>query len=294
MFMDTRFLESFAAVVEHGSMAEAARRLNLTPAAIAQRVRALEAEFGVALLMRIGRTVKPTEAGAAVFARAITFLQELQTLRSAGMGEILSGELRLGAVSTALTGILPAILSRLHVYPRLGVYVAPGTSSDLYRRVVDGDLDAAILVHPPFPIPKVCDWRVLREEALLIIGPGTARNRDPRDLLATEPFIRYDRNHWGGRLADDYLRHAGIRPRERFELDALEAIAVLVDRGLGVSVVPDWAPPWPAGLSVARWQVPGTDFMRRVGLIWTRASPRLRLVDAFLEEAVAICKAPPA
>jgi len=40
--MDTRFLESFVMVIEHGSVAAAARRLNLTDAAVTQRVRALE------------------------------------------------------------------------------------------------------------------------------------------------------------------------------------------------------------------------------------------------------------
>jgi DNA-binding transcriptional LysR family regulator len=43
-------------------------------------------------------------------------------------------------------------------------------------------------------------------------------------------------------LIDRYLRKAGIRPKELFELDGLEAVAVMVDRGLGVSILPDWAP----------------------------------------------------
>ena len=45
-------------------------------------------------------------------------------------------------------------------------------------------------------------------------------------------------------------------PRERFELNALNAIAVMVDRGLGVSLVPDWARPWPEGLRLVRMPLP--------------------------------------
>ena len=52
--MDTQFLESFVMVVEHGSVAEAARRLNLTAAAVTQRIRALEREIGTALVSRSG------------------------------------------------------------------------------------------------------------------------------------------------------------------------------------------------------------------------------------------------
>jgi Bacterial regulatory helix-turn-helix protein, lysR family len=51
--MDTRFLEGFVTVVEHGS--EAARPLNLAPAAVAQQIRTLEGEMGVRLCLPTGR-----------------------------------------------------------------------------------------------------------------------------------------------------------------------------------------------------------------------------------------------
>ena len=50
--MDTRFLESFVLAVDNGSIAEAARRLNLTAVAVAKRIHALENEIGVALVTR--------------------------------------------------------------------------------------------------------------------------------------------------------------------------------------------------------------------------------------------------
>ena len=39
-------------------------------------------------------------------------------------------------------------------------------------------------------------------------------------------------------------------PRDYYELDLLEAITILVSRGLGLSLVPDWLPPWPEGAVV--------------------------------------------
>jgi DNA-binding transcriptional LysR family regulator len=111
--------------------------------------------------------------------------------------------------------------------------------------------------------------------------------RDPHAILASEPFIRYERTRWGGRLVDGYLRHAGIRPRERYELHALDAIAVLVDRGLGVALVPDWAPPWPEDLSLRKLPAADPDraFARHIGVLWARSSVRLRLVQSFVKEA---------
>ena len=82
--MDTRFLESFVLAVDNGSIAEAARRLNLTAAAVAKRIHALENEIGAALVTRSGRTIRPTEAGAAIVQRARRFLAERSEERRVG------------------------------------------------------------------------------------------------------------------------------------------------------------------------------------------------------------------
>lgn len=289
--MDTRFLESFVTVVDKGSIAEAARRLHLTPAAVAQRLRALESEIGKPLVSRAGRTVKPTETGIAMLERARLLLRQVRDLKATSADGVLIGELRLGATATALTGMMPAILSSLAAaHPQIEVYIVPGVSVELYHQVVSGDLDAAIIVQPPFAIPKACDWQTLHEEPLVVLTPAGMPAQDPHRLLASRPFIRYDRNHWGGQIVDRYLRQAGIHPQERFELDALDAIAAMVDRGLGVSLVPDWAPPWPEGLSLAKLAVPEPGWVRRVGLFWGHNSPRAGLVRALRENAAAVMR----
>ena len=134
-------------------------------------------------------------------------------------------------------------------------------------------------------MPKTCCWELLREEPLVVLAPRSLADRDPHELLATEPLIRYDRQQWGGRQADQYLRTVGIVPRERFELNALNAIAVMVDRGLGVSLVPDWARPWPEGVDVVRIPLPQPCEPRRIGVVWSRSTVRIRLVNAFLLES---------
>ena len=68
--MDTRYLQCFIAVADCGSIAEVARRLDLTPAAVSARVRTLEHEMGITLIQREGRNVRPTEAGAKILDKA--------------------------------------------------------------------------------------------------------------------------------------------------------------------------------------------------------------------------------
>lgn len=156
--MDVRFLETFLMVADCGSIAEAARRLNLTSAALAQRLRALEEDIGHALVTRSGRTVRPTAEGLAVLESARALVQAARDLRAIAARGIPSGQLRLGATATAMTGILPGIIAKLGSrHPDIEYHVQPGGSVDLYYRVVVGDLDAALLVRPTFTLPKAVD-----------------------------------------------------------------------------------------------------------------------------------------
>lgn len=287
--MDTRFVETFLVAIDHGSIAEAARRLHMTPAAAAKRIRALESEIGAVLVRRSGRTIKPTGAGAALIEPAKRFLSEARGFGAIAATDRPSGQLHLGAFQSALSGLLPDILALMEkVYPQINVSISRGTSAQLYRRLLAGDdLDAAIVAHPPFALPKSFDWRLLREEPLIVLTKAPASSRSAHAILASEPFIRLNRSGWEGQLIDRYLRKAKIRPRERFEIDSIEAIAVMVDRGLGVSLLPDWARPAPESLSLARLPVADHSHTRRIGLLWPRSSIRLRLVRAFLEQAAA-------
>lgn len=282
--METRFLETFLMVVEHGSMAEASRRLGVTPAAVAQRMQALEEELGVALLIRSGRQVQPTEAGHAILEQTRRIVTDVRHLQILAAEDALSGELRLGAISTALTGFVPAALQRLRAtVPDVEVFVLPGTSAALYQGLLDGAIDAAIAVRPPFPIMKSFAWHLLRREPLRLLCPKAWSGEDAHTLITSRPFIRYDRNNWGGRLADQYLRKARLVPREWLELDSLEAIAVMVGTGLGVALVPDWQRPWPDVGDVVRLELPLPADPREIGLLWPRSSPASRVVHVLLD-----------
>ncbi len=284
--MDTQFLHTFVTVVDNGSMAAAARLLNITPATVAQQVRTLERDIGAQLIARSGRTVSVTEAGMRILERARSLLRDVSDLNTVANDDVTAGELRLGAGTNALTGILPDILALMVArFPRIKVFIKPGYSPELYTAVESGELDAAIVLEAPFSLSKRVGWELLREEPLVVLAPKSMAKRGAHELLASEPLIRYDRNQWGGHQADRYLRANNIVPTERFEINALNAIAVMVDRGLGVSLVPDWARPWPEGLNVAKIPLPQPCEPRRIGIVWSRSTIRLRLVKAFIQEA---------
>ncbi|MDR6873213.1 DNA-binding transcriptional LysR family regulator [Bosea sp. BE125] len=284
--METRFLQTFLSVVQTGSLSEAARRLNITPSAVIQRIKALEDEIGRPLIQRSGHTMQPTPAGAAILAEVERMLAVADDIKAAAAADLETGLLRIGVINSALTGLLPDLLVQLRQNrPGIELYILPGMSGDLYSCITDGELDAAIMVQPHFALPKALDWLLLRQEELLVITPLSVTETDTCAILKRQPFIRYDRNHWGGRIVDLHLRKLKIRPREQYELDSLEAITVLVSRGLGVSLVPDWLPPWPEGANVRRIRASGAP-TRDVGILWSRSSKRLPLIRAFMAEAV--------
>ena len=60
---------------------------------------------------------------------------------------------------------------------------------------------------------------------------------------------------------------------------------MLVDRGLGVALVPDAAMPWWSGLRVARLALPAASGSRRLGLVWQSGSVRARQIQGLVDVA---------
>ena len=284
--MESKFLAHFLLAVDTGSIAEAARRLDLTPAGVAQQIHALEKELGTKLLARAGRTVRPTEAGYRLIERCRPLLQEIDGLKLHVNQEQTRGEIRLGAINTALHSIIPDMMASFSVqYPNVNVSIHFDTSVRLFRAVKSGELDLAVCLHPSFDLTKDFEWEQLREEPLMVLAPTIWGERHPHELLRNEPLIRYDSALGGEKQASLYLRKHGIVPRERFKLSSLVAIAMMVERRLGVSIIPDTSSPLTKRLKVTPIALPDEVERRRFGMIWQRSSAHMRLIDGLIKAA---------
>jgi len=239
--MDSRYLQSLIATIEHGSIAEAARVENLTAAAISQRIQALERELGFLLLSRQTHAAKPTEACLHLLPRARHIVREIGLLAGDADLDGLTGTIRIGAISTAMTGMLPGVLRYLtRQAPKLKPGIVPGTSRALYQAVQDEEIDAAILVAPPFDLPKSLVAHAIKTENLALLSRH-AQQDDILSTLRSKPYLRYDPNAWGGRYAEKYLKEHGLTLEAMCDLDALETIAMLVEDDVGVSLIPHWS-----------------------------------------------------
>lgn len=120
-------VEAFLGVAKHRSFRAAAAELGVTPSAISQAIRALEARVGAALFIRTTRSVGLTEAGERFLSRAKPAFEELVAAGDVArdLGQRPSGLLRL-AVPRAVVPILlePLVASFCQAYPEVEVEIA--------------------------------------------------------------------------------------------------------------------------------------------------------------------------
>ncbi|ACT11871.1 MULTISPECIES: LysR family transcriptional regulator [Pectobacterium] len=238
--MSLKALRTLVAIAQYGSFARAAEAVCLTQSAVSLHVRSLEEDFNVLLFDRSRRVPVLTEAGHRAVEQARDILAQYDGIAAElGEGGELAGRLRVGAIQTALAGVLPAALAALRrAHPRLRVLVNSGMSAELAIRIDAGELDAAVTTEPVKPYPTGLVSTPLYQEGFWIVAPSALASLDPRQLLQEHPFIRFDRRAWAGRTIDRELRRQRLRVQTDMELDSQEAIVQMVASGLGVAVIP--------------------------------------------------------
>src|ERR1700723_2692083 len=168
-------VEVFLSVADHRSFRKAAAELGVTPSAISQAVRALEARVGAALFIRTTRSVGLSEAGERFISRAKPAFEELVAASEVAhdLGRRPSGLLRLTAPRAVMPVLLePLIASFCQAYPEIEVEIAAG--ADLIDIAAEG-FDAgvrmgqfiaadmvAVRLSPPFPFVVVGSPEYLR------------------------------------------------------------------------------------------------------------------------------------
>lgn len=234
-----RELKTFVAVARYGTFAAAGLRVGLTQSAVSAQMRVLEQSLGVRLFDRSGRSAVLSAGGRHALPLAEQMLGLYAQMALPTALEEWQGELRIGAIASVQTGLLPEALVRFRARAsQVELKLVPGVSLDLLGQVDAGELDLALLIRPPFELPKELMQVDLAREPFVLIAPPGMEGDDPLQLLREQPFVRYDRRSFGGRQVERFLREQRLAPREALELDELEAIVRMVDCGLGVSLIP--------------------------------------------------------
>ena len=282
--MSFRAFKSIVAIADYGSFAAAAEAVHLSQSALSTQIKQLEDSLGRQLFDRTHRPPILNPYGQAIVekARQILFLHKQMFDLVSKEGE-LGGTIKVGVIPTWITGVLPKTLAILrHEEPAVSVHIVQALSEELYAKLERGEVDAVII---PEPVNRREDmeWHYLAIEPFMLIAPRHTAGDDATALLKSEPYIRYTRHTWAGQRIEAALLRQGIHVNAVMELDTLEAVTVMVEAGLGVSIVPRRTSVASDSTGV-RWLSFGTaPITRRIGLLEKLPNPRNRLVSIFID-----------
>lgn len=258
-------LKAFLAIAREGHLTRASRALHLTQPAVTARLQRLEEELGVALFHRTAKGMELTEAGG-LFRRyveeAATWLEDGRRA-VAGLADLQSGALAIGAGATAATYLLPPLLRSYHQdHPGIRLHVREQGSAAVADGVRSGDLDLGIVTLPVADPRGLALSRWRADELLLIAPPGHAlhgRERFSWRELAGVPLVLFEAGTAVRRLIDDALAEHAVEAQVAMELRSIESIKQLVAQGIGAAFVSRYALPEGLGARPDRGLPPRRD-----------------------------------
>jgi DNA-binding transcriptional LysR family regulator len=290
--MDLRQMEYLVTLADEQQFTRAAAICGVSQSGLSAAIRSLEDELGTTLFNRTTRRVEPTEAGLALLPHARTMLAQASAARDAVLRATheLSGSLRVGAEQCLGFVDVSALLERVRRrYPLVDLDFTQAGSHDLVAGVRDGSIDLAFVAGADLPA-RMSRTELGRRPLVLLAPPqhplAALDAVDWADLRETD-FVDFQ-DSWAVRSVNDEACAAhGVARRVRCTVNDVHTLLDLVQRGLGVALVPQHiaAKPQAAGLAVR--PLPATAPQWVVSVITAESSPAsatllLELLDAEL------------
>ncbi len=235
-------VEGFLEVARRGSVSRAAEALFITQPTLTARLHGLERELGAPLFLRTPHGMRLTDAGKAWVPYAERALRALAEGRDA-LEQVMSasaGHLMIAAAPAVSTYVLPQLLEKfVATHPRVEVSVRTGHSEDVVELVLRDEVQLGLgraIRHPDLELR-----RFHTEELVLVCAPDhafTKRRSVTMVEVAREKLIMFDRTSSYYEITQAAFLSAGTKLRGLMELDSIEAAKKMVERGLGVALLP--------------------------------------------------------
>ncbi|WP_280696182.1 LysR family transcriptional regulator [Kitasatospora sp. GP82] len=276
-------LAQFAAVARLEHVTQAAQLLGMPQPTLSRAVARLEAELGVDLLARQGRTVRLTRAGRLLLGSVERALAELERGAEQARAEAdpVAGRVAFGFLHTMGTDAVPALLRGFRAeHPQVRFQLVQDYVAAMLERLRAGELDLCLVA----PLPDASDLtaRPLDEQRLYLVVPADHRLAGRRRIrlaeVADEPFVAVEEGYGLRVITDGFCAEAGFTPRVAFEGEEAETLRGLVAAGLGVALLPPALVPRPG---VVELEVTAPRTRRAIGLAWVTGRPLTPPVAAF-------------
>lgn len=246
-----RHLATLIAIADHGSFSAAARALGTVQSNVSAHIARLEKELGATLVERTNGTL--TEQGAVVVERGRRIIHELQDIEADIHSDdsVVEGDTRIGCIGTTGRWLMPRLLGALaKQHPGIHATIHEGSTSTLVPRLIDGQLDAAI-VHFPVDAPELQLEPLFSEDLILLVHEDHEWSKlESISLteLATKPILLAPRNTSLRRIIDRAAGNQRVALTAQAEIDGVRLLASLAFDGFGPAIVPATSvPDWLVG-----------------------------------------------
>ncbi|MCO5414320.1 LysR substrate-binding domain-containing protein [Ralstonia mojiangensis] len=273
MRFDLTDLRLFLHTAEAGSITAGAERAHLTLASASARIRGMEDTLGVPLLTRNRRGVETTAAGRTLVHHARVVLQQMDRMRGE-LGEYargLKGYVRLLSNTAAMTEFLPETLSAfLAAHPEVDIDLEELVSHEIVEAIAQGRADIGI-VNDAVDLSGL-ETFPFRHDRLVLVTARDHPLAERRELAFVETLQEDFVGLTGDNALQAYLAghaaRAGHRLKYRVRLRSFDAVCRMVERNVGVGVIPEHA---------------AIRLQRSMGI------RRVRLTDAWATRLLRIC-----
>lgn len=262
--MDLKQLDYFTAIVDEGSISAAAKKLHISQPPLSTQMKSLERELGAVLFERGLRSITLTDAGKLMYQRAKTILDMASVTKTEidSLGRGLSGTLRLGMVSSAVTAHIVRQLAQFRSqYPEVNFQVYEGNTFEMLDGLKTNQIDLA-LVRSPFPESGfVC--HKYQEEHIVAAGvPGMLPKEAGAEEISAQPLILYRR--WE-MLIRQIFESRGFKPNIAAVVDNAWSSLQMAKAGIGISMLPESFVTDVSGLEM--WRVEDERLKTRLALV---------------------------
>ena len=240
--MDENLLkyQAFERTVACGSFTRAAELLHYSQSGVSRMIADLEKTWGVTLLERSRAGVRLTSEGTELLPairRVCAACGELQAQVDDLRG-LQKGLLRIGTFSSVATHWLPNIIKAFQKdYPRVDYELLLGDYAEIEQWIVDGRVDCGFLRLPT--LPELETVFLAQDELLVVLPPDhplAQCERFPVSALAEDPFLLLEKGG-KGEISEIFAR-CGLTPDVRFTTWDDYAVLSMVEKGLGISILP--------------------------------------------------------
>ncbi|MCX8997352.1 LysR family transcriptional regulator [Rhizobiaceae bacterium BDR2-2] len=239
--MNIRFLETVVWLSELKNFRVTAERMNMTPAAISNRIAAMEHELGIKLFERDTREVRLTQEGMTFVEGARDIVARYDRLVTAvSPASTVEGTVRIGLLPSMALTLLPGIMEVLRrKFPRIRVAITTESSSMLTSRLESRELDIIL----GFPGPKRESFRILDLCTFGMFWIVDGRLKTGEDALGKHdilhyPIISYEvGTHNHGRMVE-YLPANCLEDSIIHYSNSLATTVSMISAGIGISVLP--------------------------------------------------------